>query len=195
MNAVNENGVFPALAELKESYPEKFNSLGSAESSVPFSTLFTGVLLINLFYWTTNQQIIQRTFGANSLKEGQKGVLIAGIFKILAPIILVLPGIIAFHLYAETGEIKPDQAYGMLVRDVLPAPLTGFFAAVIVGAILSSFNSALNSTATLFSLGVFARFGSNDEKKDYRRWQNLRRHCRPSGHDCGAFAVQSKKHF
>ena len=165
LNAVNENGILPALAELKESHPEKFNSLGGADSSVPFSTLFTGVFLINLFYWTTNQQIIQRTLGANSLKEGQKGVLIAGIFKILAPIILVLPGIIAFPLYAETGEIEPDQAYGTLVRNVLPAPLTGFFAAVIVGAILSSFNSALNSTATLFSLGVFARFGSNDEKK------------------------------
>ena len=165
LNAVNENGILPALAELKESHPEKFNSLGGADSSVPFSTLFTGVFLINLFYWTTNQQIIQRTLGANSLKGGQKGVLIAGIFKILAPIILVLPGIIAFHLYAETGEIEPDQAYGTLVRNVLPAPLTGFFAAVIVGAILSSFNSALNSTATLFSLGVFARFSSNDEKK------------------------------
>ncbi len=108
LHAVNDGGVFQALAELKEAHPEKFNSLGDAQSSVPFSTLFTGVLLINLFYWTTNQQIIQRTFGARNLKEGQKGILIAGIFKILAPIILVLPGIIAFHLYAESGEIAMD---------------------------------------------------------------------------------------
>ena len=121
---------------------------------MPFSTLFTGVALLNLFYWCTNQQIIQRALGASNLKEGQKGVMLAGWLKVLAPLILVLPGIIAFHLYA--GEnIKPDHAYGTLVRHVLPAPLAGFFAAVMVGAILSSFNSALNSTATLFSLGVY----------------------------------------
>ncbi|MFI4875612.1 MAG: solute:sodium symporter family transporter [Blastopirellula sp. JB062] len=145
-----------ALETLKTANPEKFNSIGGPESSVPFSTLFTGVLLLNLFYWSTNQQIIQRTFGASSLKEGQKGVLLAGFLKILAPLILVLPGIIAFHLFHETLPMESkDQAYGKLVQLVLPKPLGGFFAAAIMGAILSSFNSALNSTATLFSLGVY----------------------------------------
>ena len=165
LNAVNDGGIFQALGEMKTAHPEKFNTLGGPDSSVPFSTLFTGVLLLNLFYWTTNQQIIQRTFGARSLKEGQKGVLIAGIFKVAAPIILVLPGIIAFHLYSQSGDVAPDKAYGMLVSNVLPAPLAGFFAAVMVGAILSSFNSGLNSTATLFSLGVFARFSAGNEMK------------------------------
>ncbi len=135
-------------------HPEKFNSVGSKQQSVPFATLFSGVLLLNLFYWCTNQQIIQRTFGASSLKEGQKGVIYAGFLKVLAPLILVLPGIIAFHLYSS-DNIAQDKAYGTLVNDVLPKPLVGFFAAVMVGAILSSFNSALNSTATLFSLGVY----------------------------------------
>src|SRR5690606_2949368 len=69
------------------------------------STLFTGVLLLNLFYWCTNQQIIQRTFGASTLKEGQKGVLLAGGLKVLAPLILVLPGIIAFHMF---GRVQID---------------------------------------------------------------------------------------
>ncbi len=158
---VNPEGVLPALSELAGSHPEKFNSLGGRESSVPFSTLFTGVLLINLFYWTTNQQILQRAFGARSLKEGQKGVLIAGGFKILAPAILVLPGIAAFHLAREGGlEVdSQDKAYGALVREVLPGPLTGFFAAVVVGAVISSFNSVLNSTATLVSLdGTLGRW-------------------------------------
>ena len=154
LQAVNDEGIVAALSELKSAHPEKFNSIGGSEQSVPFSTLFTGVLLLNLFYWTTNQQIIQRTFGASSLAEGQKGVLYAGTLKVLAPLILVLPGIIAFHLYSADGLHK-DHAYGHLVQDVLPAPLAGFFAAVMVGAILSSFNSALNSTATLFSLGVY----------------------------------------
>ncbi|MCB1231559.1 MAG: solute:sodium symporter family transporter [Verrucomicrobiae bacterium] len=162
LNAVSDEGIFKALGELKEAHPEKFNSLGSSESSVPWHTLFTGILLLNLFYWTTNQQIIQRTFGASNLKEGQKGVLIAGVFKVLAPIILVLPGIIAFHLYGSQEGFKPDHAYGTLVSAVLPSGLAGFFAAVMVGAILSSFNSALNSTATLFSLGVYKHMIKHD---------------------------------
>ena len=275
LKAINAEAPLAALSEIRQAHPEKFNSFGGPKQSVPFSTLFTGVLLLNLFYWCTNQQIIQRTFGASTLAEGQKGVLFAGTLKILAPIILVLPGIIAFYLfgrilveeealvvkdvtgkkgaivvaidgkeqilhgedalkklqiedyaeapqmegrtvkqdeesvtiqkwvppqsviatgkdgrnrYLSSGEfetiiepqsdlkgndettgaepadpklkkvIGPPQrvnAYGMLVDHVLPPWLAGFFAAVIVGAILSSFNSALNSTATLFSLGVY----------------------------------------
>jgi SSS family solute:Na+ symporter len=168
LNAVGDGGLLESLASIKAAHPEKFNSLGTKDSSVPFSTLFTGVLLLNLFYWTTNQQIIQRTFGATSLAEGQRGVLIAGIFKVLAPLVLVLPGVIAFHLFGSQEGFKPDHAYGTLVSQVLPKWLTGFFAAVMVGAILSSFNSALNSTATLFSLGVYQhlfKHGVVDEKK------------------------------
>ncbi len=147
-------GVFAGLAKLGAENPDRFNSIAGPTQSVPFPTLFTGVLLLNLFYWCTNQQIIQRTFGAKNLQEGQKGVLICGALKLLGPLYLVLPGIIAFHLYAGT-DIQADTAYGQLVRDVLPGPLTGLFAAVMVGAILSSYNSALNSTTTLFSLGIY----------------------------------------
>ncbi len=135
---------------------ERFNSLGSQESSVPFDTVFTGILLLNLFYWTTNQQIIQRTFGASSLAEGQKGVLLTGAFKLLGPLYLVLPGMIAYSYFKTKNiEVTSDHAYGELVNAVLPTWLTGFFAAVMMGAILSSFNSALNSTCTLFSLGFY----------------------------------------
>lgn len=253
LTAVNPDGPLAGLETLRAAAPEKFNSIGGPDQSVPFSTLFTGVLLLNLFYWTTNQQIIQRTFGAKNLAEGQKGVLLAGVFKVLAPLILVLPGLVAFYLYGrvsngeqmvpvkekiteklavvvvsegeskivqgaearkllsvtndedglaysektvsdesntvweieeflkpgtvvvegESGEniyldnlpqaeleriIPPrdaDKSYGLLVKEVLPPYLTGFFAAAVIGAILSSFNSALNSTATLFSLGVY----------------------------------------
>ncbi|WP_084426662.1 solute:sodium symporter family transporter [Roseimaritima ulvae] len=158
---VGDGSAVSGLELLRDSHPEKFRSLGTADSSVPWPTLFSGVLLLNLFYWTTNQQIIQRTFAASTLAEGQKGVLLAATFKILAPIILVLPGIIAFHQFG-TGEnpiLDPqedgDLAYGTLVKAVLPSYLTGFFAAALVGAILSSFNSALNATATLFSLGFY----------------------------------------
>jgi len=148
------DGFFSGISKLAEAPENTFNSIGGAKSSVPFGTVFTGILLLNLFYWTTNQQIIQRTFGAKSLAEGQKGVLLTGGFKLLGPMYLVLPGIIAFALFAGEG-IKADHAYGMLVNRVLPAPLTGFFAAAMIGAILSSFNSALNSSCTLFSLGLY----------------------------------------
>ncbi len=157
-------GVLEGWRMLHELSPEKFNSVGTADQSVPFETLFTGVLLLNLFYWCTNQQIIQRTLGASSLAEGQRGVLIAGFLKLLGPLILVLPGLIAYDLFSRgvldiprnaAGELDTGFAYGNLVKHVLPSPLTGFFAAVMVGAILSSFNSALNSTATLFSLGIY----------------------------------------
>ncbi len=155
LNKVGDGqGIAQGWSVLKEANPQRLNSIGSSETSVPFSTLFTGVALLNLFYWCTNQQIIQRTFGASSLAEGQKGVLLTALLKLLGPVYLVIPGIIAFHLFAQDG-IKNDQAYGLLVREVLPPHLTGFFAAVMVGAILSSFNAALNSTSALFSIGLY----------------------------------------
>jgi SSS family solute:Na+ symporter len=143
-----------AWESMTQARPNTFNSIGGGGSSVPFGTVFTGILLLNLFYWCTNQQIIQRTFGAKSLAEGQKGVLLTGGLKLLGPMYLVLPGIFAFAMFAREG-IKADGAYGMLVNRALPAPLVGFFAAALLGAILSSFNSALNSTCTLFSLGLY----------------------------------------
>ena len=150
------DGVMAGWSTLREANPEKFNPVGGSESSVPFSTIFTGVILLHLFYWCTNQQIIQRTLGAKSLAEGQKGIILTGALKLLGPLYLVIPGIIAYHLFSsEIAPEKSDLAYGRLVSEVLPKPLVGFFAAALLGAILSSFNSALNSTCTLFSLGLY----------------------------------------
>ena len=112
------------------------------------------MMLVQLFYWGTNQAIIQRALGAKNLREGQKGLLLASFIKILGPFIVVLPGVIAFHMFGGTLD-NPDQAYPMLVSKVLPASLLGFFAAVLFGAILSSFNSALNSSVTLFGLDIY----------------------------------------
>lgn len=156
--------VWTAFAKIKEHDPDAFQSMGKMNEDVSWPTLFTGVLLLNFFYWCTNQQIIQRTFGAKNLAEGQKGVLLAAFFKILAPVILVLPGIIAAYLvahdpqFAESVGDKADKSYGVLVNKVLPGPMVGFFAAVVVGSILSTFNSVLNSSATLFSLDVYKSF-------------------------------------
>jgi SSS family solute:Na+ symporter len=167
LNAAGDGNPLAGLAEVRAAHPEKFVSLGGNKSSVPWHTLFSGVVLLNLFYWTTNQQIIQRAFAARNLAEGQRGVLIAAFFKVLTPLILILPGIVALHLYADEVS-HPDHAYGILVGHVLPDWLTGFFAAVVAGAILSSFNSVLNSTATLFSLGVAKHWMKHNQADDQR---------------------------
>lgn len=168
----SDGGFTGAFEKIQAADSDAFHSLGSADESTHWPTLFTGVLLLNFFYWTTNQQIIQRTFGAKNLAEGQKGVLLAAFFKILAPLILVLPGIAAAYLVitaedsqmiegvglTEEGAWNTSRAYGALVARVLPEWLLGFFAAVVTGSILSTFNSVLNSAATLFSLDVYKTY-------------------------------------
>jgi len=150
---IGDGSMGEGMSKLMEAAPEKFNSIGDSTAAVPFATIFTGMMLVQLFYWGTNQAIIQRALAAKNLKEGQKGLLLAAFFKILGPIIVVLPGVIAFYMFKDLPD--PDQAYPMLVGKVLPASLVGFFAAVLVGAILSSFNSALNSSVTLFGLDIY----------------------------------------
>lgn len=159
--AIGDGSITQGMSTILEAHPEKFNSLGTETDSVPFSTIFTGMMLVQLFYWGTNQAIIQRALGAKSLKEGQKGLLLASFIKILGPLIVVLPGIIAFHMFGDTLK-NPDQAYPMLVKAVLPASAVGFFAAVLFGAILSSFNSALNSSVTLFGFDLYKQYVKKD---------------------------------
>ncbi|MCY4342326.1 MAG: solute:sodium symporter family transporter [Gammaproteobacteria bacterium] len=150
------DGSFGAgLAQLLTQHTHKLNAIGAATDPTPFSTLFTGMILANLFYWGTNQYVIQRTLGANSLAEGQKGVLLSGLFKLLIPLFMMIPGVIAFHLYGDSLD-SMDQAYPRLAADVLPAALGGFFLAVLLGAVFSSFNSLLNSAATLLCVDVIA---------------------------------------
>ena len=158
-----DSGWMSGFSKMYEAMPDKFNSIGGPRDQTPFWSIFAGVIIIHLFYWCTNQQIIQRTLAAKSLKEGQKGVLLCGALKLLGPLYLVLPGIMALYIMKHMpgeGLDVPDRvnAYGRLVGRVLPKPLVGFFAAVMVGAILSSFNSALNSTCTLFTLDIYKKY-------------------------------------
>ncbi len=153
--ALGDGDFGAGLAQLGGEHTEKLNAIGDADAPTPFGTLFSGMVIANLFYWCTNQYVIQRTLGAQSLAEGQKGVLFSGFFKILVPFMMMIPGVIAFHLYGP-GLGTIDEAYPRLIRDVLPVYLSGFFLAVLLGAVFSSFNSLLNSAATLFSLDVYA---------------------------------------
>lgn len=159
-----------ALATVRRENPEHFKSLGGPETSVPWHTVMSGVFLLTFFYWTTNQQIIQRAFAGRSLREAQKGALLTAGIKLAMPLAVVLPGILAWHLFKNdpNAATQGDASYGMLVRRVLPAPLAGVFAAAIIGAILSSFNGALNSAVTLFGVDLCGG-QAHTESSDRRR--------------------------
>ena len=152
--ALGQGSIAEGLSIITTTETQKLNAIGSATDPTPFATLFTGMVFANLFYWCTNQYLIQRTLGAKNLAEGQKGVLFSGFFKVLVPFLMMIPGVIAFHLYGP-GLTTIDLAYPQLIRDVLPVYATGFFLAVLLGAVFSSFNSLLNSAATLFCLDVY----------------------------------------
>ena len=159
LREIGDGSAWSGMAEVYRDNPQKFDITGDEPGSfLPFSVLFTGMVVNQVFFWCTNQSIVQRTLGARSLAEGQKGVLLAACFKLLGPLIIVLPGVIAFHLFHdELGDEGAMLAYPRLVKHVLPPAMTGFFAAVMVGAILSTFNSVLNSAATLFSEGIYTQ--------------------------------------
>ncbi len=126
---------------------ERLSLIGDSDSPIPWHTLFTGMIFIQIYYWSTNQTITQRAMAAPNVKEAQKGVFVAaGIRLLIVPIIVVVPGICAYKLYGDIG----DATYGQLVGDILPGWLSGAFAAMMAAAVLTSFNSVLNSSATLY---------------------------------------------
>lgn len=130
---------------------ERLTLIGAPDSDIPFATLFTGMIFIQMFYWSTNQTITQRAMASPSVSEAQKGILAAAAIRLLIiPPIIVLPGIVAFKLYGDIG----DAAYGRLVGDVLPSFLSGAFAAAIAAAVLTTFNSILNASAALWVMDI-----------------------------------------
>ncbi|MCL1079112.1 solute:sodium symporter family transporter [Parashewanella spongiae] len=126
---------------------DKLTLIGSNDSDIPWHTLLTGMFFIQIFYWGTNQNITQRALAGKSLKEAQKGVYATAIIRLLiVPPVVVIPGIVAFKLFGDIG----DLSYGTIVREVLPTWLSGAFAAVMLGTILSTYNSILNASAALY---------------------------------------------
>ncbi len=152
---MGDGNFLQGVQQLTTVHPERLNSIGGSHDPVPIGAALTGLILVNTFYWCTNQGIVQRTLASKSLAEGQKGALLTAVLKMLDPLILVLPGIIAYHLFPSLP--KADMAYPALVNKVLPLSLVGFFGAVLFGAIMSAFNGFLNSASTLFSYGIYHR--------------------------------------
>lgn len=134
---------------------ERLTLIGDNDSPIPWHTLLTGMIFIQIFYWSTNQNITQRAMAAPNVKEAQKGVLFAaGIRLCIIPAIVVIPGICAYKLYGDIG----DETFGRLVGDILPNWLSGIFAATMAAGVLSTFNSNLNSSVALYVCDLHEKY-------------------------------------
>ena len=138
---------------------ERLTLIGDSASEIPWHTLLTGMIFIQIFYWSTNQTITQRAMASPSVKEAQKGVLVAAVIRFLiVPPIIVLPGVVSYKLYGDVN----DAAYGMIVADVLPLWLSGIFAAGIAAAVLTTFNSILNASSAIYICDLHEKYISKE---------------------------------
>lgn len=153
--SIGDGNIIEGLMKVYNNNPEKFNVIGTKDSVMPFEVLFTGLIINQIYFWCMNQTIIQRALGAKSLIEAQKGLLFTGILKIMIPFIIVLPGVIGYYYFGDSLYENQDMIYPELIKKVLPLGLVGLFAAIIMGAVLSTFNSVLNSAATIFSIDFY----------------------------------------
>ena len=161
----NGGGFSSGMETFLTTNPEKFNAFGGADDpNLPFTAAITGLILVNLYYWGTDQSIIQRALGAKNLAEAEKGVLIAGLLKVLTPFMLIIPGIMAAQSGMTVGgDATSDSIYPLFTAAVLPLPVLAFVAAALMGAILSTFNSVLNSASTLFATNVYEPIWGKDK--------------------------------
>ena len=134
---------------------ERVSMIGSQDSPIPIHTLFTGMVFIQIFYWSTNQNITQKAMTAPTVREAQKGVLAAAAVRILIiPAIVVIPGVVAYKLFGPLG----DQTYGKLVAHVLPVWMSGAFAALMAAAVIAHTSAILNSSVALYSIDFHDKF-------------------------------------
>ena len=131
--------------------------LPRSHPELPWTVLVGGMWIPTLYYCGLNQFITQRTLAARSLGQGQAGIVLAAALWLLVPFAIVMPGAIAHQLYGE-ALARPDQAYPMLIRELVPSGLRGFVLAALAGAVISTLASVLNSASTLFTMDLYRRF-------------------------------------
>lgn len=170
-------GVAPFLA----ANADKLHMIMPANHPViPWPALVVGLWIPNFYYWGLNQFITQRTLAAKSLKQGQRGILFAASLKLLIPFIIIIPGIISWQLY-KAQLLAPgattDQAYPLLIKNLVGPGLRGFILAALAGAVISTLGSLLNSVSTLLTMDIYKRHIKKDasQKSLVRlgRWATL----------------------
>ncbi len=178
LNAVSDgNGVLAGLKTVYEAVPEKFvmilDKSNPEYKNLPgLGVLVGGLWVANLYYWGFNQYIIQRTLAAKSLRESQKGIILAAFLKIIIPVIVVVPGIAAYVMVNDPQTMdrlgslamnnipsleQADKAYPWLLQ-FLPVGLKGVAFAALAAAIVSSLASMLNSTSTIFTMDIYRQY-------------------------------------
>ncbi len=166
-----EGGVLNGMEHIYDVAGDKFHMILSKDnpefSNLPgIAVLIGGMWVANLYYWGFNQYIIQRALAAKSLREAQNGIAFAAFLKIIVPMIVVIPGIIAAVMYKENignavnafsngGSINYDKAYPWLISTFVPAGFKGLVVAALSAAIVSSLASMLNSTSTIFTMDIY----------------------------------------
>lgn len=123
---------------------------------LPWTGVLSGMWIVLIYYCGLNQFIVQRNLAAKTLRDGQLGVIFAGALWLLVPFAIVMPGIMSFQLYGNQMA-KPDEAFPLLIRNLVPGGLRGFMFAAIAGAVISSLGSMLNSASTIFTMDVYRR--------------------------------------
>ena len=137
--------------------------LPSYHIELPWIGVFTGLMLGHTYYWGTNQFIVQRTLGAQSDSQARFGIIIAGFGKLLIPFFAIAAGVAAFYLFKQNLDgrpVAPDTAFTEAVRNFIPPGIgiVGLIAAGLIGAILSSVDSMMNSAATVFTVDIYKRY-------------------------------------
>jgi SSS family solute:Na+ symporter len=172
-----DGGIIKGLEHVYEHAGDKFHMIISRDNPEFFNlpgiaVLIGGMWVANLYYWGFNQYIIQRTLAAKSLKEAQHGIVFAGFLKLLIPIFVVVPGIIAYVMFTDPagtavvdgvkeaflkadGTINYDKSYPWLISTFVPNGLRGVVVAALMAAIVSSLASMLNSTSTIFTMDIY----------------------------------------
>jgi SSS family solute:Na+ symporter len=148
------------LSGLLEKQPEKFHVFFPADHpELPWTGVLSGLMVLHLYYWGTNQFIVQRTLGARSDWDARMGTITAGFCKLLIPFMCIVPGMAAGYILAIDPATESDTAFAGLTRELIPAGygLVGLIMAGLVAGILSTIDSMMNSTATLFTFDIYKK--------------------------------------
>ncbi|MCX6227552.1 MAG: sodium:solute symporter [Bacteroidia bacterium] len=176
--ALPDKGVH-TLAELKAALKpgqlsilhtkESLSALGEGgfESGLTWYACLLGYPVLGLWYWCSDQTIVQRVLGAKTQQDAQLGPLFAGFLKILPVFILVLPGVIAYVLFRDIIGTDANQAFPVMINQLLPVGLKGVMAATMLAALMSTIAAALNSSATLVAVDIVKRLNpaTSDKKQ------------------------------
>ena len=151
--------------------PDHFNMWRPmSDPDFPWTGLLIGGTIVGIWYWCTDQYIVQRTLAAHNIKIGRRGAIFGAYLKLLPILIFLIPGIIAFALSIQNPEVfaieKADRAFPMLVKTLLPVGLKGLVAGGLMAALMSSLASVFNSCSTIFTIDIYKKLKPKKSERE-----------------------------